>query len=218
MLVAAMGKSTDRHALDTLTQGLLTVSGRLDAVAAAKVADMLVAAMEETTDPNALNQLSQGLWAVSGRLDAARAPKVADALVAVMSKTNDPNAFRYLLQGLRAVSSHLDAAAAVKSAEALVAALSKTTDPDALSWLSKELQAVSERLTTPDLIAVLRHPLAGIIHQRPRCDPPNCSAWPICTLNGGRQPAKAHRPLTPRRLDELSIASSGPEVSHGRTA
>src|SRR5262249_1741209 len=43
-------------------------------------------------------------------------------------------------------------------------------------------------------------------------------AWPKCTSYSGPQSVKAHCALTPRRLDELSIASSGPEVSHGRTS
>ncbi|HTU92766.1 MAG TPA: protein kinase, partial [Gemmataceae bacterium] len=75
LIVTAMSKTTDADVLSELSNGLASVSGRLEAAAAAshaaKAADRLVAAMSKTTDLNVLNGLANALVSVSGRLDAA---------------------------------------------------------------------------------------------------------------------------------------------------
>jgi hypothetical protein len=51
---------------------------------------------------------------------------------------------------------------------------------------------------------VLVDVLTEIIHSRPVAIIPS-QCCPKCTSNGARQSTKAHRPLSPMRLDELSM-------------
>ena len=60
--------------------------------------------------------------------------------------------------------------------------------------------------------------LAGIIHQRPRCGHPIAVPGQSAPQTAVGSQRRRTAPLPPMRLDELSITSSGPEVSHGRTS
>ena len=59
--------------------------------------------------------------------------------------------------------------------------------------------------------------LAGIIHSQSLYDPPN-AMLPKMRLERRIAAYQGTPPPFPQEVDELSIASSGPEVSHGRTA
>jgi hypothetical protein len=161
MLLAAMSKTTEPVCLALLSESLQAVSGHLDAataaVYAAKAADTLLAAMSRTTNPVLLSPLIRGLQEVSGHLDAAAAAKATDKLLAAMSKTTDSHALSYLLEGLQAVSGCLDTAAADK----LFAAVSKYVDISYDIKLPATVQAVTERCSTPELLTLLRRPLAA---------------------------------------------------------
>jgi tRNA A-37 threonylcarbamoyl transferase component Bud32 len=163
-LTQAMRKSTDPYALARLYEGLVAVAARLGPQEATRAADALTQAMHNSTDPYALAPLYAGLAAVAARLgpqEAARhCARAADTLTQAMTRTTGPFAPRPLAWGLagtltrdardlpiRAVG--LIAAAGARHHQPLLA-------PSALV-LARELP--SYRLSTQELVSLLKHPL-----------------------------------------------------------
>ncbi len=95
----------------------------------------------------------------------------ADALLAAVNRNLDKDrALSALSRGLDAVSGRLDATGAGKAADAIINAMARASDPIFLSILSERLAAVCGRLSTPDLLAVMQHPLAAGPAQRTLLD------------------------------------------------
>jgi hypothetical protein len=183
ILVTAMSKTPYLYVLHDLSEGLQAVSGRLEdaaaAIQASKAANILAVAMSKyvaamskaiggnSLNPNDLSYLSRGLESVSGRLDASGASKVADTLVATMSTTTDSKALSWLSLGLESVSGRLDASGASK----VMMAMSKVpADPDVTRSLRSVMSTICERWSTPDVLTLLRHPLAAGEAQRALLD------------------------------------------------
>jgi hypothetical protein len=160
-LAQTMSKTTHSDALSGLARGLSAVAARLEPREAAALcgpaANRLTQAMSETSDHFPVWELAKGLSAVAARLEPREA---ADRLVQAMSKTTDVFPLSELAQGLSAVltGTTLDQSrAAVVSFVGLAPQGAAALASFAL--LQSSVRPLPCRLSTPELVELLKHPL-----------------------------------------------------------
>jgi hypothetical protein len=153
----AMNRTTDPHDLAEYGQAVAALA---EPSSAAKAADKLLDAMRHTTDPIALGALGEAMVALAGRLSPDRGPQlVANAarrVLDVMTRTTDPNALANLGRTVDLLAERLtperSAHVAASAAGPLLDALARQPSP------GRELEALADRLTTRDLVTLLKHP------------------------------------------------------------
>jgi hypothetical protein len=147
-----------------LSEGLSAVAARLEPGEAAALCGQagrtLTQAKKNTTDPKELLALSEGLSAVAARLEPGEA---ARTLTQAMSNTTDPYALDALAEGLSAVLTRVDLPGQHRSTAALMACFGLAPDGSipfaGLALLQLALQPLSYRLSTPELVELLKQPL-----------------------------------------------------------
>jgi Protein kinase domain len=167
-LFALMGKTNNPVNLAILGQAIALVNQRRDVGAAdpcvAEAAKLLVNAMGKTTNPETLFNLASALKAVNERLEASQAERYAGQasriLRDMLTKTTDLRSRISLAWGLRAFSGRLELPGAGNGAEVLVEAMARN-EANPLQSLPEGLSEVGARLSTPELVLALQHPLAG---------------------------------------------------------
>jgi tRNA A-37 threonylcarbamoyl transferase component Bud32 len=162
-LSQAMAKETDAASLEPLAGGLAAVAGRLERKEAARccaqAAATLTKAMGKTTDPAAQERLARGLAAVAGRLQPKEAARCCAPAAAILSqelagRTN----FRDLdcvARGLAAVAGGLEPKEAAQFFAILIPVMAQMKDS---SVLDQGPKLVGCRLSTPQLVELLKHP------------------------------------------------------------
>ncbi len=159
-LTQAMSKTTDPHAIESLSQGLTAVAARLEPKEAGKAygqaAVTLTQAMSKMTDANALGPLSECLSAVAAHLEPKEAAQTcgqaAVTLSQAMNKATKLYTLSSLTRGLSAVAGRMEPR---EAAATLTQAMSKTTDSIALHYLSKGLSAVAAGMEPKEAAATL---------------------------------------------------------------
>jgi hypothetical protein len=163
-LVNAMTRTTDSRALRSLADAVSGLAARLDGGQAALLAAALVQAMSRTTDPAALAGLADAVSALASRLDGGQAGKVcvgaATALVRAMSKTTDPGELNRLAESTVVALTGFPPTRNASTAATVVAVLvDRGSWPTTLAVLSLVQSPPPCRLSTPQLVDLLRHPL-----------------------------------------------------------
>jgi hypothetical protein len=142
-----------------LAQGLTAVAGRLEPKEAARcyapAAATLTQAVAKTIQADALKELAQGLTAVAGRLESKHAAEAVATLFQAMVKTTNHAARRELARGLAAVAERVEAEDAAEFVATFAQVMAQTTDSSVLDQALKPLPC---RLSTPQLVELLKHP------------------------------------------------------------
>jgi hypothetical protein len=120
--------------------------------------------MTKRTEPFALGPLAQGLAAVAARLEPAEGERVCAAAAATLAqavtKAADPFTRKQLAQG---ISDLLTMGPSARRARAVVAAVAGPSDgrdlPATLALLRLAAEPPPCRLSTPQLVELLKHPL-----------------------------------------------------------
>jgi hypothetical protein len=166
----AMARTSDPAGLPSFSQGLSMLAARMGpgeaARVRARVAGALTLAMGKTTDPNALQALARELSATAdcmGSEDAARACAPAAAVLAQdMAKAGSPDALPQLAESLSAVLTWGGRPELSRWSGAVLAAIGTLARPDqpvsALAALGPALQPPPCRLSTPELVELLKQP------------------------------------------------------------
>jgi serine/threonine protein kinase len=189
-LIQAMRKDTNPHVLQplaeglflqSLAEGLLAVSRRLDPKEAAQVrsqaAATLTQAMTKNANPYVLQFLGQGLLAVSVGLQPKQAAEVAAILARAMREDTDWRVSPGLAQVLSAVSAGLEPKQAAGVAAILIQAVSKFsldawTDLSVLPSRAQALSAVSACLEPKEAARVCGQAAATLIQAMSRTTNP----------------------------------------------
>jgi hypothetical protein len=166
-LIRVMARMTNPYNLQTLTQGLSTVAGRLPAKEAAETAAGLAQAMTRTTDLEPLPYLAWGLVTVTAGLEAKEAatlcgPVAATLTQAVSRATEDgaPGSLGTLATALATVTVRLEPKEAItvcgQATTTLLQAMNRTTDASKLRALAQGLAAVTANLEAKDAATLCR--------------------------------------------------------------
>jgi tRNA A-37 threonylcarbamoyl transferase component Bud32 len=167
LLSLTMSKTTEPSALSPLAQGLSAVAARLEPRETKEAANLLAQTMSKTTDPIALSYLAGGLSAVAARLEPREAKEAANLLAQAMSKTTDRDELQSLAPGLSAV---LTGMASDQPCAAVVFSVGLAPQGPAalaaLPLLGSSFRPLPCRLSTPELVELLKHPLCVAEAQR----------------------------------------------------
>jgi hypothetical protein len=163
-LAQAMTKTGDSLALYSLARGLSAVAARMapgeGARVCAQAAAPLAQAMTKTTDPRALSYLAQGLAAVAARMEPGQAAEVATTLLQAITKMADLEVRKQLARGIIEALTGVPSTRQALTAAATVACPSDGRDlPATLALLTLAAEPPPRRLSTQDLVDLLKHPL-----------------------------------------------------------
>jgi hypothetical protein len=163
ILIEVIAKTKDEFALQALAQGLAVVATRLVPKDAARTAATLRQAVAKTNNPMARQQLAQLLSAVGARLQPKDAAQSAAIYIHAMALTPETYFTRRLLArelaglltGVGPSEFSGRAAAVVAAAGSLAARGFPST---AAGLLGPFLKPLPCRLSTPQLVELLKHP------------------------------------------------------------
>ncbi len=177
-LIQAMTKTTDRHQLWRMSEGLSGVAARMGKRSASEATATLIQAINKTTDPVAMNYFSQILSAVAAHINPKEAAEVcgqaAFTLSQAMAKPTElmepvppqgrpwhQSWMQCLSEGLSAVAARMDAN---EAAVLLIRAMTmKTADPHALRLLAEGLSRVAPRMDRKNANKVCEQAAATLI-------------------------------------------------------
>jgi WD40 repeat protein len=165
-LTQALAKTTDPYALKALAEVLSAVAARMEPGEAARVcapaAATLRQALAKTTDPHALQALAEVLSAVATRMEPGEAARDCAPTILQAGARMDWYGRNRLAKGLSAALTGADRAELSRRSAAVLAAggtLAGTGQPlVALATLGPALEPVPCRVSTPDLVELLKQP------------------------------------------------------------
>jgi serine/threonine protein kinase len=169
LIMNAMSKTDNAVTLSSLANGMASVIMHMDQAVAAvygtKAAALLMNAMSKTTDTTTIRLLTRSLISLRvEHLEPASALKVADLIMSAMGKSNvQASELTLLWSDLVSAIKKMGAAEAAtyfsKAVAMLIPAFRGVLVPN-------DFQKTAERLSTLDILVLLRHPLIAGTAQR----------------------------------------------------
>jgi tRNA A-37 threonylcarbamoyl transferase component Bud32 len=156
-LAQAMSRTTDPNALGALAGGFAAVTPRIEPGEAAEVVAAFTRAMTKTTSSTFLRSLAQRLAAMATHVEPGQ---VATTLAQAASRTDNSSARTQLAQGILEALTGVPANGQALKAAAKVASPSDGRGlPATLALLALAAEPPPCRLSTQQLVDLLKHPL-----------------------------------------------------------